>query len=217
MNVDPLINLSPIDGRYRQKTQFLQPIFSEFGLIKYRLTVEINWLIALSEQEEIAEVPRLNSENIAFLAQLRDHFSLADAQHIKTIESQTNHDVKALEYFIKEKISTQPQLKQISEFIHFACTSEDINNVAHALMLKEGRAHLLQHLHTLSITLQQKAEQYAKLPMLARTHGQSASPTTLGKELANFCARLTSQLNQFNAVNLRAKFNGAAFVRLGGV
>ncbi len=210
MTDSSLTSISPIDGRYANKTKALQPIFSEFGLIRYRVLIEIRWLEFLADHPHIAEVPPLTKESKTVLNQLTEKFSLEDAQRVKEIERTTNHDVKAVEYFIKEKIATYPELLAISEFIHFACTSEDINNLAHALMLQEGRNQIiLPKMAAILTTLKVLVEQYADIPMLSRTHGQPASPTTLGKEIANVIYRLQRQQKQVAQVKIMGKFNGA--------
>ena len=210
MILSTLTAISPIDGRYNNKTKALQPIFSEFGLIRYRVLIEIRWLQFLADHPHIVEVPPLNRESKTVLNQLTENFSLEDAQRVKQIERTTNHDVKAVEYFIKEKIAPHPELLAISEFIHFACTSEDINNLAHALMLQDGRDQIiLPKMTAILTTLTVLVEQYAEIPMLSRTHGQSASPTTLGKELANVVYRLQRQKKQIAEIQLMGKFNGA--------
>lgn len=206
----PLTAISPLDGRYQTKLAGLRPFFSEYALLRYRLLVEIRWLQKLSRTEEITEVPELSQSAQALLESIWLNFNLEDAARIKAIESTTNHDVKALEYFIKERIQNDPELKQVSEFIHFACTSEDINNLAYALMLKETRDHLLSpDIKQLIDSLRTMSHQYADLPMLSHTHGQSATPTTLGKELANTVARLQKQYKQLGQIILYGKINGA--------
>lgn len=205
-----LTALSPLDGRYHDTLAALRPFFSEYGLIRYRLFVEIHWLIALSEHAAIAEVPPLTDAEKHLLTRLFQDFSPEDATRIKTIESTTNHDVKALEYFIKERIQTHPGLAPISEFIHFACTSEDINNLAYGLLLKEARdAILLPMMQQLIDILLKMAHAYADQPMLSRTHGQAASPTTTGKECANVALRLQRQYQQLAEARLLGKCNGA--------
>jgi len=210
MNLTPLTAISPLDGRYGDKTAELRPIFSEFGLMRFRVQVEIRWLQALAVQKDIEEVPALSDEANALLNDITDNFSETDALRIKEIESTTNHDVKAVEYFIKEKIAGNKELEKVSEFIHFACTSEDINNLSHALMLKEShdsvmRAVLMDIISAIT-TLTVK---YADQAMLARTHGQTASPTTLGKEMGVFAHRLNRQLTQLDEIDFIGKFNGA--------
>lgn len=210
MDLSALSAVSPIDGRYGSKTTELRSIFSEFGLIKYRVQVEIRWLQRLAAHEAIEEVPSLSSEANSLLNQLVDNFSEADAARIKEIESTTNHDVKAVEYFIKEKIEANEELAKITEFVHFACTSEDINNLSHALMLQAGRDEvILPYMEKVSEAIAQLARDNAELPMLSRTHGQTASPTTLGKEMANVTARMRRQIEQVKAVELLGKMNGA--------
>ena len=210
MNLSSLSAVSPIDGRYGSKTTVLRSAFSEFGLIKNRVLVEIRWLQHLAAHPEITEVGTLSAESQRLLNALVDDFCEADAQQIKDIERTTNHDVKAVEYFIKERISDNPQLNEIKEFVHFACTSEDINNLSHALMLKEGRDQLLlAQLEEVSGQIASMAKAYADVPMLSRTHGQTASPTTVGKEFANVAYRLNRQIEQIRQVALMGKINGA--------
>ena len=205
-----LTALSPIDGRYAGKVDSLRPIFSEYGLIRNRVLVEIRWLQALAKALEIGEVPALSEAANHRLEQIVTHFSEADAQRIKEIEQTTNHDVKAVEYFLKECIADNDELMKVSEFIHFACTSEDINNLSYALMLKEGRdSILLPQMDELIGTLRTLAQKYAVCAMLSRTHGQAATPTTMGKEFANFVARLERQRAQLHSVELLGKINGA--------
>jgi adenylosuccinate lyase len=210
MELSPLTAISPIDGRYFNKTQALQPIFSEFGLIRYRVLVEIRWLQFLATLPEITEVPPFGAQAQMFLTDLFEQFSVTDAQRVKDLERTTNHDVKAVEYLIREKVAVLPELDAVNQFIHFACTSEDINNLAYALMLREARSNLLlPPMEALVATLTTLAERYADLPMLARTHGQPASPTTLGKEIANVVYRLHRQRLQVAQVLFMGKFNGA--------
>ena len=209
MTFENLTSISPIDGRYSDKTSPLKPIFSEFGLMKYRLLVEVRWLEALSKNSNIPEVPLFSPESNNKLLVIANDFSIEDAKAIKEIEKTTNHDVKAVEYFLKEQISSTPELQKVSEFIHFACTSEDINNLSHALMLKDGRAVLLSEMSGTLDLINELAKNNAKIPMLSRTHGQTASPTTLGKEMANFSYRLNRQINQLKDVHIMGKFNGA--------
>ena len=209
MTFDNLTSISPIDGRYSDKTSALKPIFSEFGLMKYRLLVEVRWLEALSKNSNISEVPSFSSEANNKLLDIANNFSIEDAKAIKKIEKTTNHDVKAVEYFLKEQISSTPELQKVSEFIHFACTSEDINNLSHALMLENGRDALLAEMSDTLNLITELAKKNAKIPMLSRTHGQTASPTTLGKEMANFSYRLERQINQLKDVLIMGKFNGA--------
>lgn len=210
MELSSLTAISPIDGRYASKTKVLRSIFSEFGLIRYRVLVEIRWLQFLSTHSDIAEVPEFDADTTKFLNDLIENFSVEDAQRVKAIERTTNHDVKAVEYFIKEKIADVASLAAVSEFIHFACTSEDINNLSHALMLNEGRnTVILPKMDALIKALTELAAEYAEIPMLSRTHGQPASPTTLGKEIANVVYRLQRQRDQVAKVSLMGKFNGA--------
>jgi adenylosuccinate lyase len=210
MDLSALSAVSPIDGRYGSKTTELRSIFSEFGLIKYRVQVEIRWLQRLAAHTEIAEVPALSSEANTLLNELVANFSETDAARIKEIESTTNHDVKAVEYFIKEKIEQNAELAKITEFVHFACTSEDINNLSHALMLQAGRDEVvLPYMEKVSEAIAQLARDNAELPMLSRTHGQTASPTTLGKEMANVTARMRRQIEQVKSIELLGKMNGA--------
>ena len=209
MTFDNLTSISPIDGRYSDKTSPLKAIFSEFGLIKYRLLVEVRWLEAMSNNPHISEVPKFSPQSNAALLAIADNFSLEDAKSIKEIERTTNHDVKAVEYFLKEKVSSIPELQKVSEFIHFACTSEDINNLSHALMLENGRLVLLDEMNATLSLITKLAKDNAAVAMLSRTHGQTASPTTLGKEMANFSYRLSRQIDQLSAVQIMGKFNGA--------
>jgi adenylosuccinate lyase len=209
MTFDTLTSISPIDGRYSDKTSPLKPIFSEFGLIKYRLLVEVRWLEAMSNNPHISEVPKFSPQSNATLLAIADNFTLDDAKSIKEIERTTNHDVKAVEYFLKEKISSIPELQKVSEFIHFACTSEDINNLSHALMLENGRLVLLEEMRCILSLITKLAKDNAEVAMLSRTHGQTASSTTLGKEMANFSYRLSGQIDQLSAVQIMGKFNGA--------
>ncbi|MER3546073.1 MAG: adenylosuccinate lyase [Rhodanobacteraceae bacterium] len=207
---DTLTALSPLDGRYAAKVEGLRPIFSEFGLMKRRVQVEIEWLLALAGHPGIAELPRFDERARASLRKIASDFSIAHAARIKQIEATTNHDVKAVEYFIKECIGDDAALKQAKEFVHFACTSEDINNLAYALMLRDARdAVLFPTLDAMIAKLRELSIEYAELPMLSRTHGQAASPTTLGKELANVVARLTRQRAQLAKIEIPGKLNGA--------
>ncbi len=210
MQLSTLTAVSPIDGRYGSKTESLRPIFSEFGLIRHRVTVEIRWLQALAGHHEILEIPTLSEHAQNILNGIVDNFSEEDAQRVKNIERTTNHDVKAVEYFLKEKIAGNDELESISEFIHFACTSEDINNLSHALMLREGRGQvLLPQLDEVIDGIRQLAQTLADQPMLSRTHGQPASPTTLGKEMANVVYRLQRQREQIASTEVLGKINGA--------
>ncbi len=204
-----LTAISPIDGRYASKVDALRPIFSEYGLIRYRVEVEVRWLQALATEAKIVEVPTLSAGAITVLNEIVSNFSEADAQAVKDIEKTTNHDVKAVEYFLKEKIKHNPELHAVNEFIHFACTSEDINNLSYALMLKEGRGLILAEIDATIAAIKQLALDSAEQPMLSRTHGQSATPTTVGKEFANTVARLQRQREQLANIELLGKINGA--------
>lgn len=210
MHLTSLTAISPLDGRYGGKTAELKPIFSEYGLIRYRVLVEIHWLQALSKQTDMQEIPELSDDANTLLNGITDNFSEADALRIKEIESKTNHDVKAVEYFIKEKIAGDQELETISEFIHFACTSEDINNLSHALMLKESHDDVIRPaLIEIINAIIELTVKYADQPMLSRTHGQTASPTTLGKEIGVFAHRFKRQLAQLDAIKFIGKTNGA--------
>jgi adenylosuccinate lyase len=209
MNPSPLTALSPLDGRYFAKVDPLREIFSEFGLIKRRVAVEIAWLIALSECPEIEEVPVLSNEATAQLSGIASNFGAEQAARVKSIEATTNHDVKAVEYFLKEAVEESSELSRISEFIHFGCTSEDINNLSHALMLRDGHIAISQHFADVTKDLSDLSVLHAGQPMLSRTHGQAATPTTLGKELANVVARLERQLKVAETVRPLGKMNGA--------
>ena len=205
-----LTAVSPIDGRYSSKTESLRNVFSEYGLIRYRVIVEVRWLQYLSKHPAITEVAPFSAAANSILDQLVNDFTLEQALRIKEIERTTNHDVKAVEYLIKETIADNAELSAVSEFVHFACTSEDINNLSHALMLKEGRDNIvlpaLQEIHQNLATM---GRDYANAAMLARTHGQTASPTTVGKEMANVAYRLERQIAQIKAVPMLGKINGA--------
>jgi len=210
MQLSSLTAVSPVDGRYASKTSALRPIFSEYGLIRFRVMVEVRWLQRLATHTGIAEVAPFSAEANALLNTLAENFELAHAERVKEIERTTNHDVKAVEYLLKEQAAKLPELDKISEFIHFACTSEDINNLSHALMLREGRdGVLLPLMRQTADAIRQLAVKFAAVPMLSRTHGQPASPTTLGKELANVVYRLERQIAQVAAVPLLGKINGA--------
>ena len=205
----PLTALSPIDGRYASKADSLRPYLSEFGLIKARVTVEIRWLQSLADNSAIGELAAFDADTNAFLNAIVDDFSEADAQAIKDIEATTNHDVKAVEYFIKDKFRGNEQLEASLEFIHFACTSEDINNLSYALMLKDSRELVVAKMQQVTDSIVDLAITHADQPMLSRTHGQTASPTTLGKEMANVAYRLARQIKQIGDVELLGKINGA--------
>lgn len=204
-----LTAISPIDGRYANKLKGLRPIFSEYGLIRFRVLVEVRWLQALAMHPLIAEVSPFSDSATQLLNNIVSNFSEADAQRVKDIEKTTNHDVKAVEYLLKEKITGCAELENVSEFIHFACTSEDINNLSYALMLKEGREVILEQISDCITAIKKIAVETAGQPMLSRTHGQSATPTTVGKEFANVAARMLRQKNQLQSVALLGKINGA--------
>ena len=210
MQLSSLTAVSPVDGRYAGKTSALRPIFSEFGLIRCRVQVEVRWLQRLAAHPGVPEVAPFSSEANAVLNQLAENFQLEHAERVKEFERTTNHDVKAVEYLLKEQAKQLPELAKVNEFIHFACTSEDINNLSHALMLREGRdSVLLPLMRQIAESIRNLAVQFADVPMLSRTHGQPASPTTLGKELANVVYRLERQIVQVAAVPLLGKINGA--------
>lgn len=210
MSLTTLNALSPLDGRYQSKLDSLRPFFSEYALIKHRAWVEVEWLKALSAAKNLQEIAPFNSETIKELDLAIEHFSEADATQVKAIEARTNHDVKALEYWLKEKFDGNQEIKKASEFIHFACTSEDINNLSHGLMLKTARdSVMLPFLESLIARLSELAQQLAAQPMLSRTHGQTASPTTMGKELANVVYRLKRQHKQLADNEILGKINGA--------
>ena len=204
-----LTAISPIDGRYAGKVEQLRPIFSEYGLIRFRVEVEIRWLQALSKHAGIVEVPLFSKTANHLLNSIMTEFSEADAQRVKDIERTTNHDVKAIEYFLKEKITGTSELESVSEFIHFACTSEDINNLSYALMLKRGREVIVAQITDCTEAIKTIANSTASQPMLSRTHGQSATPTTMGKEFANIAARMLRQKDQLKEVKILGKINGA--------
>ena len=209
MNLSALTALSPLDGRYATKVAALRPLLSEFGLMHRRVQVEIEWFIALSDAG-LPELPPLSEASRMFLRGLVTHFSESDAQAIKDIEKTTNHDVKAVEYWIKSRFATHPELEKAGEFVHFACTSEDINNTSHGLMLKAAREQvILPTIDALIGTMSGLAHNLAEIPMLSRTHGQTASPTTVGKEVANVVARLANARARIADVKLLAKMNGA--------
>jgi len=208
--LSPLTAISAIDGRYRKQVVALAEDTSEFGLLKFRVMVEIEWFITLSEQEDIAELPTLAAADLGHLRATIENFSLRDAQKIKDLEATTNHDVKAVEYFVKNKLAERPTLKAHLEFVHFCCTSEDINNMAYALMVKAARDNTLaKTMSSVIAAISDLAHDFADAPMLSRTHGQAASPTTMGKELANVVARLRRQSDLFLAISPLGKFNGA--------
>ncbi len=210
MELTPIIALSPLDGRYAEKMGKLRSHFSEYGLIKNRVRVEVEWLKALAQSPDIVEIAPFSAATLSELDSVVAHFSEDDAQAVKEIEARTNHDVKAMEYWLKQRFAANKEVVKSSEFIHFACTSEDINNLSHALMLKDAREEvLLPALDQIIERLRKLAHDLAELPMLSRTHGQPASPTTLGKEVANITARLIRARARIAAVSLTAKFNGA--------
>jgi len=210
MEPNPLLAVTALDGRYRDKVLALAPIVSEFGLMHFRVTVECRWFQYLAARPEIGELPALSAAQAAALTAVHAEFDLSDAERIKHFERTTNHDVKAVEYFVKERIAEIPGLERHVEFVHFACTSEDINNLAYALMLAEARARvLLPAMDTLIVAIESLATAHADLPMLSRTHGQTASPTTLGKELRNFTSRLRRQRDAFAGAEILGKMNGA--------
>ena len=208
-DLSTLTAISPLDGRYASKCNTLRPYLSEFGLIHARVTVEIRWLQALANHTQIKELPAFSENTNALLNAIVANFNQDNAVRIKEIERTTNHDVKAVEYFLKEQIANINELAGAGEFIHFACTSEDINNLSHALMLKSARDVLVVSMQKIVDEIATLANKYADTPMLSRTHGQTASPTTLGKEMANVAYRLHRQLKQFNSVELLGKINGA--------
>jgi adenylosuccinate lyase len=209
MDLTSLSAISPVDGRYGSKTAAFRPVFSEYGLIHQRVIVEVRWLQSLAAHPAISEVAAFSEHANNILNEIADNFSEEDAQRVKNIERTTNHDVKAVEYFLKEKIAGNQELVKASEFIHFACTSEDINNLSHALMLSAGRGLLLEQMDETLTAIRQLAHDHAAIPMLSRTHGQPASPTTMGKEMANVAHRLKKQRAQVAAVELMGKINGA--------
>ena len=210
MELNALTAVSPIDGRYGDKTQSLRTVFSEYGLIRFRVEVEVRWLQSLANNPAITEVPTLSEQANALLDELVTGFSLAQAERVKEIERSTNHDVKAVEYLIKERFASNDELAAIGEFVHFACTSEDINNLSHGLMLKTGmHQSVLPQMRKIIAAIESLARTHAAQPMLARTHGQTATPTTLGKEMANVAYRLKRQLQQIENITPLGKINGA--------
>ena len=209
MELSSLTAVSPVDGRYGRKTKNLRPIFSEYGLIYYRVLIEVRWLQALSNQSQIVEVPALTESANTILENILENFSETDAQRVKDIEKVTNHDVKAVEYYLKEKIADNEELIAVNEFIHFACTSEDINNLSHALMLKAGRKVLVEQIVSVNTLIEQLAIDQSEQSILCRTHGQPASPSTLGKEMANVAYRIKRQIKQIENVEILGKINGA--------
>ena len=210
MELSSLTAVSPVDGRYGEKVSPLRAIFSEYGLLKFRVQVEVRWLQKLAATAEIKEVPAFDADANAFLDAIVENFNETDAARIKTIERTTNHDVKAVEYFLKEKVAEVPALHAVSEFIHFACTSEDINNLSHALMLETARREIILPYWTQLIdAVKDLAQQYRDIPLLSRTHGQPATPSTMGKEMANVAYRMSRQLRQLEQVEILGKINGA--------
>jgi adenylosuccinate lyase len=210
MALSPLTALSPLDGRYWRKVAALSDYFSEFGLIRLRVRVEIEWLKAISAAAALTEIKQLSAESVSDLDELARDFSVEDAESVKAIEVRTNHDVKAIEYWLREQLTANPEAADITQFVHFACTSEDINNLCHATMLRDSRRDvMLPAIDSLMKRLRTLAREYAELPMLSRTHGQPATPTTVGKELANFAYRLQRQRRRIEQVELPAKINGA--------
>jgi adenylosuccinate lyase len=210
MDLTALTAISPVDGRYADKTKSLRPYFSEYGLLRSRVEVEVSWLHLLGANADITEVPKLSDTAESFLNDMVNNFSVEDAAEIKAIERETNHDVKAVEYFIKRKFKANDELDKINEFVHFACTSEDINNTSYGIMLKNAREQvILPEMDTLISSIRKLAIEHAETPMMSRTHGQPASPTTLGKELANVVQRLELQRTHVAAVLLYGKMNGA--------
>ncbi|WP_320827215.1 adenylosuccinate lyase [Reinekea sp.] len=210
MDLSALTAISPVDGRYGTKTTSLRSYFSEFGLIRYRVEVEVRWLQQLANHPQVLECPTFSPQATAYLDTIVSDFSLADAGAIKDIEATTNHDVKAIEYFLKAKLAAQPELADLQEFVHFACTSEDINNLSHALMLKNGVTQVIvPALTEVTDAIERIALDLADQPMLSRTHGQTASPTTVGKEMANVVHRLRRQIKQIDRVEYMGKINGA--------
>ena len=210
MKLTELSAISPIDGRYSKLVTELQEVFSEYALIKYRVFVEIEWFIHLSKQQHIKELPHLTKQSITFLSKIEKNFSLTEARKVKNIEKKTNHDVKAVEYYLRDQFKKSRQLKGLAEFIHFGCTSEDINNISYALMVKDASKLLISNnIDKFNDLLKKKAHQYAEIPMVSRTHGQVATPTTVGKELANFSSRIDRISMVISETGLRGKMNGA--------
>ena len=209
MKIEKLLSISPLDGRYSDSVEDLRGITSEYGLIRYRVIVEIKWFIHLSKNPKIKELPSLNIKDTRYLNDLIDNFSIKDAKRVKSIESRTNHDVKAVEYFLKEKFKLNKNLAPYTEFIHFACTSEDINNLAYALMIKDASLITKKSLKLITNRVKFLSKKYSSNPMLSRTHGQSASPTTMGKEFANYFHRINKLENEINKHIMSGKINGA--------
>ena len=209
MKIEKLLSISPLDGRYSDSVEDLRSITSEYGLIRYRVIVEIKWFIHLSKNPKIKELPSLNIKDTRYLNDLIDNFRIKDAKRVKSIESRTNHDVKAVEYFLKEKFKLNKNLAPYTEFIHFACTSEDINNLAYALMIKDASLITKKSLKLITNRVKFLSKKYSNNPMLSRTHGQSASPTTMGKEFANYFHRINKLENEINKHIMSGKINGA--------
>ena len=209
MNHESLFSISPLDGRYENAVSALREITSEYGLIKYRYTIEIKWFIHLSKNSQIKELPKLDIKDYLYLNDLIDNFDIKDTKRVKTIEKKTNHDVKAIEYFIREKFKKHKKLSKYQEFIHFACTSEDINNLSYALMIKEAKSITKAAINETNKKIKQLANKYKKISMLSRTHGQSASPTTMGKEFANFHHRINKISLSVDRRTMTGKINGA--------
>lgn len=208
--INPISALSPLDGRYAKSVENLRPIFSEYGLMKARVRVELAWLVALSREPNIAEVPEFSNETLAEIQNVMANFNLEHAAEVKAIEATTNHDVKAIEYWLKKRFENNAEIQKVNEFIHFACTSEDINNLSHALMLKQAKDEvILPKLAEIQQKLQKMAHDLADVPMMSRTHGQPATPTTLGKEIANVLYRLNRQIKALNQQEFLGKINGA--------
>ena len=209
MELNNLTAISPVDGRYAKAAAPLKAVFSEYGLIHSRATVEITWLIQLAQSQQLSDIPSLTEQGLSSLHKLLTDFDLPAAQRVKAIEATTNHDVKAVEYWLKESVADNPELTQLAEFFHFACTSEDINNLAYALMLKQGRSIMLEQHSQVLAQLRQFAHQLADAAMLCRTHGQPATPSTMGKEFANVVHRLEQQTLSLQQIAIRGKLNGA--------
>ncbi len=209
MELSALTAVSPVDGRYGSKTADLRDVFSEYGLIRFRVEVEVRWLQKLAAHAQITEVPALSAEADALLNSIVTDFGPEDAQAVKNIERTTNHDVKAVEYFIKDKFKDNAELMAINEFVHFACTSEDINNLSHGLMLKHGLDVVVPQMQQVADEIAALGREFSEQPMLSRTHGQTASPTTVGKEFANVAYRMQRQIKQLKAVEILGKINGA--------
>ena len=209
MKSENLLSISPLDGRYNKSASDLRAITSEFGLIKYRVIIEIKWFLHLSSNSKIKELPKLNIKEITYLNDLIGNFDITDAKRVKAIEKKTNHDVKAVEYFLKEKFKKHKKLDKYSEFIHFACTSEDINNLSYALMIKDASAVVNILINKLEKKLKALSKRYSGKSMLSRTHGQNASPTTMGKEFSNYFHRINKVSNEIKRHEMTGKINGA--------